>query len=49
MSPATAGISTLRLVCLATPDQDRAIAFYENVLGFEKRTDTPFGGCGGWG
>lgn len=35
------------LVCLPTPDQDRAIEFYEN-LGFEKRTDIPFGGQYRW-
>ena len=33
MSTTTAGISTISLVCISTPDQDRAIAFYENVLG----------------
>jgi catechol 2,3-dioxygenase-like lactoylglutathione lyase family enzyme len=35
-------ISTISLVCLPTPDVDRAIEFYES-LGFEKRTDVPFG------
>jgi catechol 2,3-dioxygenase-like lactoylglutathione lyase family enzyme len=34
-------------ICLATPEQDRAIDFYEQ-LGFEKRTDTPFGGGYRW-
>jgi hypothetical protein len=29
-----------------TPDQDKAITFYES-LGFEKRTDTPSGGTHG--
>ncbi len=41
------GIGRLSLVCLPTPDQDKAIAFYES-LGFEKRTDTPFGGRYRW-
>jgi catechol 2,3-dioxygenase-like lactoylglutathione lyase family enzyme len=34
-------------VCVPTPDQDRAIEFYES-LGFEKRTDVPFGGGYRW-
>jgi catechol 2,3-dioxygenase-like lactoylglutathione lyase family enzyme len=41
------GIRTISLVCVTTPDQDRAIAFYES-LGFEKRTDTGFGGGYRW-
>jgi len=40
-------IGTISLVCLPTPDQDGAIAFYEK-LGFEKRTDEPFGGDYRW-
>jgi predicted enzyme related to lactoylglutathione lyase len=32
---------------VGTPDQDKAIAFYESI-GFEKRTDTPFGGTYRW-
>jgi catechol 2,3-dioxygenase-like lactoylglutathione lyase family enzyme len=46
-TPTTTGIRSISLVCLATPDQDRAVAFYEG-LGFEKRTDTPFGGTYRW-
>ena len=42
MSTTTTGIRTISLVCIRSPDQDRAIAFYE-ALGFEKRTDVPFG------
>ncbi|GAA1251662.1 VOC family protein [Oryzihumus leptocrescens] len=30
-------------VYLAVSDQDRALAFYRDVLGFEVRTDTDFG------
>jgi predicted enzyme related to lactoylglutathione lyase len=41
------GIRQLSLVCVPTPDQDRAIEFYES-LGFEKRTDVPFGGEYRW-
>ena len=32
----------ISLICVPTPEQDRAIEFYES-LGFEKRTDTPYG------
>jgi catechol 2,3-dioxygenase-like lactoylglutathione lyase family enzyme len=46
--PTTAtGIRRLSLVCVPTLDQDAAISFYEK-LGFEKRTDTPFGGGYRW-
>ena len=41
------GIRRISLVIVPTPDQDRAIEFYES-LGFEKRTDTPFGGGYRW-
>ena len=41
------GIRTMSLVCIPTPDQDTAIAFYES-LGFEKRTDEAFGGGYRW-
>jgi catechol 2,3-dioxygenase-like lactoylglutathione lyase family enzyme len=40
-------IQQISLVCVPTPDQDRAIEFYE-ALGFEKRADTPFGGGYRW-
>jgi predicted enzyme related to lactoylglutathione lyase len=40
-------IGTISLVCLTTPDVDPAISFYES-LGFEKRTDIPFGGKYRW-
>jgi predicted enzyme related to lactoylglutathione lyase len=40
-------IGTISLVCIPSPDVDRAIAFYES-LGFEKRTDIPFGGQYRW-
>jgi predicted enzyme related to lactoylglutathione lyase len=35
-------IGTISLVAVPAIDQDRAIEFYE-TLGFEKRTDIPFG------
>jgi predicted enzyme related to lactoylglutathione lyase len=44
---AATGIGTISLVCVPTVDQDGAIAFYEG-LGFEKRTDMPFGGDYRW-
>lgn len=47
MSTTTSRIGAISLVCVPTPDQDRAIAFYES-LGFEKRTDIPFGGDYRW-
>lgn len=43
----TSGIRQLSLVCIGSTDQDRSIAFYES-LGFEKRTDVPFGGTYRW-
>src|SRR5690242_11165102 len=47
MSTTATGIRQISLVCVPTPDQDQAIAFYK-ALGFEKRTDTPFGGGYRW-
>jgi len=46
--PTTAtGIGHIGLVIIATPDQDRLIAFYESI-GLEKRTDVAFGGDYRW-
>ncbi len=42
MTTTTTGLTTISLVCVPTIDQDKAVAFYES-LGFEKRTDQPFG------
>ena len=47
MSTTATRIGSISLVGIPTPDQDRAIAFYES-LGFEKRTDVPFGGDYRW-
>jgi catechol 2,3-dioxygenase-like lactoylglutathione lyase family enzyme len=47
VSTTTTRIRQLNLVCIGTPDQDRAVEFYE-ALGFEKRTDTPFGNGYRW-
>jgi catechol 2,3-dioxygenase-like lactoylglutathione lyase family enzyme len=47
MSTTATRIRTISLICLGTPDQDRAIEFYESI-GFEKRTDMAFGGGYRW-
>ncbi|MHB1568727.1 MAG: VOC family protein [Solirubrobacteraceae bacterium] len=47
MSATATGIRSISLVCVPTPDQDRAVEFYESI-GFQKRTDTPFGGGYRW-
>jgi predicted enzyme related to lactoylglutathione lyase len=47
VSTTASRIGTINLVCVPTTEQDRSIAFYEQ-LGFEKRTDIPFGGKYRW-
>jgi catechol 2,3-dioxygenase-like lactoylglutathione lyase family enzyme len=47
MATTTTGIQAISLMMVPTADQDRSIEFYER-LGFEKRTDTPFGGGYRW-
>jgi predicted enzyme related to lactoylglutathione lyase len=47
VSTTASSVRELSLVCIPTPDQDSAIAFYEQ-LGFEKRTDVPFGNGYRW-
>jgi catechol 2,3-dioxygenase-like lactoylglutathione lyase family enzyme len=47
MSTTATKLKGMSLVCVPTVDQDRAIEFYESI-GFEKRTDTPFGGGYRW-
>ena len=47
MSTTATRLGSISLVCIPTADQDRAIAFYESI-GFEKRTDVPFGGGYRW-
>jgi predicted enzyme related to lactoylglutathione lyase len=39
----TSRIGQISLVVVPAADQDRSIEFYERALGFEKRTDIPFG------
>jgi catechol 2,3-dioxygenase-like lactoylglutathione lyase family enzyme len=36
-------VSRVESVCIPVADQDAALAFYTDVLGFALRTDTPFG------
>jgi catechol 2,3-dioxygenase-like lactoylglutathione lyase family enzyme len=47
MTTTTTGIQAIGLVMVPTSDQDRSIEFYERI-GFEKRTDVPFGGSYRW-
>jgi len=47
MSTTATGVRQISLVCIPTVDQDRAVEFYESI-GFEKRTDLPFGGKYRW-
>jgi len=42
------GLKEISLICIPCPDQERAVEFYVGKLGFEKRTDTPFGGGYRW-
>lgn len=41
-------ISKIGTVVVPVSDQDRAIGFYVETLGFEKRTDVPFGNGYRW-
>jgi catechol 2,3-dioxygenase-like lactoylglutathione lyase family enzyme len=43
MSTLTTRITAVGTVCIPVSDQERAIAFYTETLGFEKRADAPFG------
>ncbi len=48
MSTATGQVGAISLVIIPSADQDKAIDFYVGSLGFEKRTDVPFGGDYRW-
>ena len=48
MSKTATRISKLGTVCVPISDQERAIEFYVETLGFEKRTDVPFGNGYRW-
>jgi catechol 2,3-dioxygenase-like lactoylglutathione lyase family enzyme len=43
MTQRTMSISQVRTVAIPVADQERSIAFYTDVLGFEKTVDAPFG------
>jgi catechol 2,3-dioxygenase-like lactoylglutathione lyase family enzyme len=42
------GLTQVSTVMVPVADQDEAIAFYVDKLGFEKRVDTPFGDGNRW-
>jgi catechol 2,3-dioxygenase-like lactoylglutathione lyase family enzyme len=44
----TTRITQLGTVMIPVSDQDKAIEFYVDKLGFEKRSDTPFGNGDRW-
>jgi catechol 2,3-dioxygenase-like lactoylglutathione lyase family enzyme len=48
VSTTTTRIGKIGTVCIPVSDQDRAIAFYVDTLGFEKRADVPFGNGYRW-
>ena len=48
MSATKTRISKIGTVVVPVSDQERAIAFYVDTLGFEKRTDAPFGNGYRW-
>lgn len=41
-------ITQVRTVSVPVSDQDRAVRFYADGLGFERRLDVPFGDGGRW-
>jgi len=44
----TTSITSIRTVTIPVADQERALAFYTDVLGFEKRLDVAFGDGQRW-
>ncbi len=48
MSKTATRISKVATVILTVADQDRALDFYVEKLGFEKRADVPFGDGNRW-
>jgi catechol 2,3-dioxygenase-like lactoylglutathione lyase family enzyme len=43
MTQRTMSISQIRTIAIPATDQERSLAFYTDVLGFEKTLDAPFG------
>jgi len=48
MTTTASRIDGINLVIIPSTDQDRSIEFYVEALGFEKRTDIPFGDSYRW-
>ena len=48
MSTTQTSIAKIGVVCVPVSDQERALAFYTETLGFEKRADVPFGNGDRW-
>ena len=48
MSTTTTRINKIGIVCIPVSDQDKAVEFYVDTLGFEKRADIPFGNGYRW-
>ena len=48
MSQTKTRLSQIGTIVIPVSDQERAIAFYVDTLGFEKRTDVPFGNGYRW-
>jgi catechol 2,3-dioxygenase-like lactoylglutathione lyase family enzyme len=48
MPQTTTRISAIGVVIVPVTDQDRALEFYTQKLGFEQRTDIPFGDGNRW-
>ena len=48
MSTTKTSIAKVGVVCVPVSDQDRALEFYTEALGFEKRRDVPFGNGYRW-
>jgi catechol 2,3-dioxygenase-like lactoylglutathione lyase family enzyme len=48
VSTTKTGIAKVGVVVVPVSDEDRALEFYVDKLGFEKRADVPFGGSYRW-
>jgi catechol 2,3-dioxygenase-like lactoylglutathione lyase family enzyme len=48
VSTTKTSIAKIGVVCVPVSDQERALAFYTETLGFEKRADVPFGNGDRW-
>jgi catechol 2,3-dioxygenase-like lactoylglutathione lyase family enzyme len=48
MSSTKTRVNKVHVVVVPVSDQERALAFYTDTLGFEKRADIPFGGQYRW-